>query len=179
MTVGASIENRVSFGKRLKLLRAKLNVTQLEMAKLLAVSVSHYSKMEIGAVGLSHALAYLICREFGVDRNWLLTGNGRAPEIMTGKSLNITEPEESGSPAGNLASSYLGGKALHDLKRLEKIIALLRDPAKGKLAAELAAGLSLDINRAWALVISETLKDKRGRPRQTILRAKSKKRKQK
>ncbi len=57
-------------------LRNQQDLTQKEMAELLHIDQSTYSKYEVGKLQLNIDLAKRIAQKFNVDLNWLLTENG-------------------------------------------------------------------------------------------------------
>lgn len=62
--------------ERIKALRKELGLTQQEFADRLHVNNSAISNYEAGSRKLSNAMIASICREFGVSRVWLLSGEG-------------------------------------------------------------------------------------------------------
>ena len=61
---------------RIKSLRKKLNLTQEEFGKRLGMKKNSISQIENGINSLTEQLLVSICREFGVNENWLRTGDG-------------------------------------------------------------------------------------------------------
>jgi len=61
---------------RIKLIRKTANLTQEEFAIRLGGKRNTVAKYETGAIEPSTAVFSLICREFGVNENWLRTGEG-------------------------------------------------------------------------------------------------------
>jgi transcriptional regulator with XRE-family HTH domain len=59
---------------RIKELRKQLCMSQVEFAKNLGVTNAHISKIEKGGTVPSDALIKLISKEYGVNENWLQTG---------------------------------------------------------------------------------------------------------
>jgi transcriptional regulator with XRE-family HTH domain len=80
----------------MKELRKKLNMTQVDFAKVLGVTNAHISKIEKGGTVPSDALIKLICKEYDVNEHWLKDGidpmfmdfDTDVGEIVT-KSLSI------------------------------------------------------------------------------------------
>lgn len=72
--------NPKDVGARLRKLRKAQRYTQLEMAALLGMSVSSYTKLEIGARNLTPKWVQVVAQRFGVDPSWLLSGEGEAPQ---------------------------------------------------------------------------------------------------
>lgn len=61
---------------RLTELRKALNLSMEKFGSRIGVSRSGISKMESGNSGMSEQTIISICREFGVDEEWLRTGKG-------------------------------------------------------------------------------------------------------
>lgn len=73
-------------GSRIRYLRKKLGLTQVEFAKNLGVSNSYVSKLEAGVETPSDILTTLISLKFGVSQIWLTCGLGSmAPERYDGE----------------------------------------------------------------------------------------------
>lgn len=68
----------VEMGKRLRTSRIDLNYTQEQMAEILEISSAYYGKVERRIHGLSLKKLVLVNKKFGIDINYLLTGNGKA-----------------------------------------------------------------------------------------------------
>lgn len=62
--------------KRLKDLRKSLDITQQEFANRLGIKRNTVATYESGKSNPSDAAVLLICREFGVNEEWLRYGNG-------------------------------------------------------------------------------------------------------
>lgn len=63
-------------GNRLKLLRDELGLNQSEFSDKLNVTSTTISKIEKGQRNLTDRMMNDICREFTVNKEWLLTGTG-------------------------------------------------------------------------------------------------------
>lgn len=61
---------------RIKALRKLINLNQTEFAKALNVTPAAISKIEAGTRPLTDRMIHNIANEFGVDENWLRTGDG-------------------------------------------------------------------------------------------------------
>lgn len=61
---------------RIKALRKLINLNQTEFAKALNVTPAAISKIEAGTRPLTDRMIHNIANEFGVDENWLRTGEG-------------------------------------------------------------------------------------------------------
>ncbi len=62
--------------ERLKELRKLKNLSQKEMAGILNLSQNHVSALEHGTRKLTERLIEDICREFNVNKEWLVNGTG-------------------------------------------------------------------------------------------------------
>ena len=63
-------------GERVKELRKHLGLTLEKFGERLGVQKSAISKIERGDCGLTEANIKAICREFGINEEWLRTGSG-------------------------------------------------------------------------------------------------------
>ena len=63
-------------GKRLKSIREKLEFSQEKFGNKIGLSNSGVSKIESGSTNLSKQVTVALVREFNVNENWLLTGDG-------------------------------------------------------------------------------------------------------
>ncbi|GHU66593.1 Cro/CI family transcriptional regulator [Spirochaetia bacterium] len=61
---------------RLKELRKKVGLNQLEFAKTLQMAQNSYSQIETGQTPLTEKNITLICLKFGVNEGWLRAGAG-------------------------------------------------------------------------------------------------------
>lgn len=64
-------------GIRVKLLRKEFELTQRDFANRILVTPSYLSRVENGTEVLSDKLIKLIIYEFGVNEDWLLSGEGK------------------------------------------------------------------------------------------------------
>jgi len=62
--------------ERLKFIRQALGKTQKEMAQLLGVSLRAYQMYEEGKTNIPLPKLRILASQFGVNINWLLTGEG-------------------------------------------------------------------------------------------------------
>lgn len=74
--------------ERLKLVRKKMGLTQEEFADRLGIKRGAISNYEIGRNVPIDAVLSLICHEFGVNNEWLRTGNG---DMFAPKTDNALE----------------------------------------------------------------------------------------
>lgn len=61
---------------RIKKLRKELDLTQQEFADRIGISRGNIAAYEVGKNALSNSVISLICREFGVNEEWLRNGTG-------------------------------------------------------------------------------------------------------
>lgn len=66
----------MSIGERVKQLRSELKLTQLDFGRRIGVSGATVSTTESGKTTPDNQTILLICREFGINRLWLETGEG-------------------------------------------------------------------------------------------------------
>lgn len=135
----------VEIGKRMKMVRARLRKTQAAMSDDLGISLSHYSKLEVGIGGMSHGLIYTFCNTFNVDQTWFIYGQGEMP-----KTISAPSPHP-GKNSGVISGS--------DDKNLAKIIELVQDERVLKLTAQIARATQISQLRAMTILIRELLKN--------------------
>lgn len=61
---------------RIKKVRKGSGLTQEKFAEKLGIKQNTVASYEMGRIGVSDSVIISICREFGVNENWLRTGNG-------------------------------------------------------------------------------------------------------
>lgn len=83
------MEDRLTLGERVKKIRLDLNLTQLEFGRRIGVSGATVSTTESGKTNPDNQTIQLICREYGVSRCWLETGQGemKAPDPTTAQMV--------------------------------------------------------------------------------------------
>ena len=69
--------------ERLKKLRKTLDLTQQKFADRLGVKRNTVGQWECGINAITDQVVFSICREFGVNENWLRTGDGEMFEELT------------------------------------------------------------------------------------------------
>ena len=62
--------------ERIKEVRAETNLTMEEFGKRIGVTRATISRIESGKITVTGQVHRSICREFGVNEDWLLTGEG-------------------------------------------------------------------------------------------------------
>lgn len=83
-------------GFRLKLLREALDMSPSEMADMLGIERTYWSRFEKGRQGLSDSVAALLVVRFGVTLDWLILG------VWGGMPLDLTEKIRSVMPEQNI-----------------------------------------------------------------------------
>jgi transcriptional regulator with XRE-family HTH domain len=144
--------NLSEIGARLKLIRARQRLTQAKMAQELGISLSHYSKLEVGIGGMSHALIFALCRQYNINEAWLVYGEGEAPDF--------TLCTEDGEPV--TANAQLSGAAKllsEDSAMIESIIIMLEDKELRELAEQIAQAMNIPSSRALAMLVREKLRN--------------------
>lgn len=69
--------------EQLKKLRKYLDMTQQSFADKIGMKQNTIAQYEMGRTNPSDAIVFSICREFGVNENWLRTGEGEMFEQLT------------------------------------------------------------------------------------------------
>lgn len=100
-----------SLRDRLVELRSMFNITQRQLAKRVGVTSQLISMMETGKTQLSHLTAKAMEAEFGVNHEWLLTGEG---EMMVRKQNASKAPIVSNELTAILCYYPNIAKALND-----------------------------------------------------------------
>lgn len=134
----------VGMGERMKKIRSRLHKTQAQMAGAMSISLSHYSKLEVGIGGMSHGLVYTFCRLFNVPEEWFLKGVGDEP-------TDCIDPTDA-KPAQQHATMSI------DLETdLEKIFDFALSDKVNTLAHQIATATSTTKARALAMLVKELL----------------------
>ena len=66
----------MTVGERVRIVRKTLGLTQKGFGERLSIVASSISLIESGTVRMTERTARSICREFGINREWLLNGEG-------------------------------------------------------------------------------------------------------
>ena len=141
--------NLKEIGARLRTLRAYQRKTQSSMAKDLGISLSHYSKLEIGIGGMSHGLALALCRQFDLPEEWLLYGLGPQPDLAAVK----LQPRASKTIAASV-------NALTD-EMLVEIMEMVTQADFMGLAERVSTTMDISLPRAMAMLAREKIRAKR------------------
>jgi transcriptional regulator with XRE-family HTH domain len=62
--------------ERIKEVRLKLGLSQVDFSKQIFVSKSYYGYIETGEKGFSERILHIISTQFNVNKEWLKTGEG-------------------------------------------------------------------------------------------------------
>lgn len=69
--------------ERIKKIRKELDLTQQAFADKIGMKQNTIAQYEMGRTKPSDAIVFSICREFGVNEEWLRTGEGEMFEELT------------------------------------------------------------------------------------------------
>jgi len=80
--------------ERIKEIRKKLELSQVEFSERIFLSKSFYGDIEIGKKKLNERIIFIISKQFNVNIEWIKTGKGqmfieKSPDIIKEKLLNI------------------------------------------------------------------------------------------
>ena len=76
-----------TLGERIKIIRQRASMTQADFGKEIGVSGAAVSTSESGKTNPENRTILLICEKFGVNREWLETGNGEMLNVHESASL--------------------------------------------------------------------------------------------
>lgn len=135
-------------GGRLRTIRSYQRKTQAMMSKELGISLSHYSKLEIGIGNMSHGLALALCRQFDVPEEWLLHGEGPEPDLANLKILPAHARPVVAAPSVSVPSEC----------QLEGIMEIVLQENFKNLAEQIASAMGIPLSRAMAILAREKLR---------------------
>ncbi|MDR2758683.1 MAG: helix-turn-helix domain-containing protein [Spirochaetaceae bacterium] len=80
--------------ERIKEIRTRLGISQVEFSKRIFVSKSFYGDIEIGKKKVNDRIIFIISKQFNVNEDWIRTGKGEMftdtpPDIRLERLLNI------------------------------------------------------------------------------------------
>jgi len=80
--------------ERIKEVRKKLNMTQVEFSEKILLTKGFYGDIEIGNKKVNNRIIYIVSQKFNVNEDWLRTGNGNMfnelnPDIRKEKLISI------------------------------------------------------------------------------------------
>lgn len=70
---------------RIKLVRKNYGLTQKEFAERLGIKQNTVASYEMGRIGISDNVIFSICREFGINEDWLRNGTEPMEKPRNGK----------------------------------------------------------------------------------------------
>jgi len=121
--------------------REQAGLTQLEFCDRLGIkSVSYVSKLENGLRSPGPEIVFLLRDHFGVERQWLINGEGAPPQ---GKPV----------PWGQVGTSADAG-----LDHWQRAAEIMLDQDKGRVAVTMAEGLGIPLARAWAMILQVAMR---------------------
>lgn len=141
---------------RIKELRLALGLNQQEFGARIGIKVSAVSYLESGKSRLTESNAILICREFNVNRDWLLNGTGEMFQPNSQDAVDALAEQYDLTPLErDMVENYC---RLSKAQRLafwdvmQKSLVLLRNPeAQKKLQAPALRLLKPRMKRALVL----------------------------
>ncbi len=140
-----SDEQIKAIGKRMHLYRNQAKLTQTQMARILNVSLSHYSKLEIGHGTIGPKMLQKI-QQTGVPLEWLIDGIGEEPD---GNVLAKRLRALGGIPG------FAGPCSEADLI---DILDIAMRPDLLKLSEEISDKTGISRNRALAMLVQQVMK---------------------
>jgi transcriptional regulator with XRE-family HTH domain len=80
--------------ERIKEIRNKFKLSQIEFSEKIFVSKSFYGDIEIGKKKVNDRIIFIISKQFNVNENWIRTGIGNMfndlkPDLRKEKLINI------------------------------------------------------------------------------------------
>ena len=101
-------DNLKTQGERLKYVRKMNNKTQQEIGELLHLSRDHVSRLERNKCDPTGSTIDLFCRLFGINKDWLINGNGEIYDNTVNKIMNL--PKQQYNQVMNILKIYLEDK---------------------------------------------------------------------
>lgn len=109
-------------GARMRNIRTINGLRQQQVAEKLSISLSHYSKIEVGLAKASVGLLRRFCSVFKVDESWLETGSGTP-------SCSVPQVRETASPydflMGNQSQPQMDIKDMQ--RELDRLVGAVLD----------------------------------------------------
>ena len=84
----------ITINERIKEIRLKLKLSQVEFSKQILLGKSFYGDIEIGKKKVNDRMIFIISKQFNINQEWIRTGNGEifldtSPDIRKERLLNI------------------------------------------------------------------------------------------
>ena len=67
--------------QRIKQVRLELQISQYEFSKKIFISQSSLGEIETGIRNVNDRIIQLVCSQFGVNKNWIKTGQGNMFDV--------------------------------------------------------------------------------------------------
>lgn len=136
-----------NMGERFKLIRKEMGLSQEAFGKRLKVTTSSISRIESGINNPSDRTIALVCTEFGINEEWLRTGNGPRTMTTSGSLLSQLQKKYDMSDLElRIIKSYLELPS-ESRKKFEEFIVALSEEQKeqaANLASELQPGTTAE-----------------------------------
>ena len=119
-----NFDNLHTVGERIKAIRMKHNLTQIEFGKLIGVSGATISTTESGKTNPELRTIILICEKFGISQKWLETGEGE--RLVMDQSAQLI-PQLHAALAGHpllaqALNAVVSCMTEEDFRRMEEVI---------------------------------------------------------
>ena len=80
--------------ERIKEIRDKVKLSQVEFSERIFISKSFYGDIEIGKKKVNDRIIFIVSKQFNVNEEWIRTGRGemfieKTPDLRKEKLLNI------------------------------------------------------------------------------------------
>ena len=134
--------------------REALQLTQVQLAQLAEVSVSHISKVESSNGRFGALMLYKLAAVLKVSRRWLETGEGPRECGAEERRMIMDKYPEGWEESHELREKQAACDAKRDTT-YATIIDLMLDAEKQKQAKIVSDALKLSLSRAWQIVIRE------------------------
>ena len=110
--------------ERIKAIRKKLGLSQTDFAERIAISRSALAKIESGENRPSERTQLLICDKFGINREWLQTGQGERLRRAACDELipRLHQVLVRYPTIANMISQFLNAVEESDLARLNELL---------------------------------------------------------
>lgn len=143
--------------ERVKELRKELNLTMEKFGERLGVRKTAISRIESGVNNLTEQMFLAICREFGVNEEWLRDGEG---EMFIEDSDSIINKILCEIPLDTLSQTILKIYIEMDPKRREAFNSFIKDLSKNLILSETKQNTEAYIEKEQFLKLAEEQFDK-------------------
>ena len=140
-----SEEQMKAIGGRMHMFRNQAKLTQSQFARILHISLSHYSKLEIGRGTIGPKLLQSF-RRIHIPLDWLVDGKGPMPEAgALAEQLQVLATKSDDTPDARQETDLL---AILDIALRPDIL---------KLSEEICAKTGVSRNQALAMLVRQVL----------------------